>query len=51
MAAQGVTIPGGVKKRVGVALRDMVSSGHRHGLMVGPDDLSGLSNLNGFIIL
>lgn len=34
------------KKRVDVTLSDMVLSGHRYGLMVGPDDLSGHSNLN-----
>ena len=36
-----------VFKRMGdVALHDVVWSSHRHGLMVGLDDLSGLSNLN-----
>ena len=34
------------KKCGDVALRDVVLSGHRYGLMVGPDDLSGHSNLN-----
>ena len=44
MAAQGVTIPGGVKKRVGVALRDKVSGSIRgDGLMFGLGDLSRLS--------
>ena len=39
------------KKRVDVTLSDMVLSGHRYGLMVGLDDLSGLSNLNDSLIL
>jgi len=34
------------RKRVDVTLSDMVYSGHRHGLMVGPEDLRGLSNPN-----
>ena len=33
------------KSRVDVALRDVVYSSHRHGLMVGLDDLIDLSNL------
>ena len=39
------------KKSVEVAVSDMVQSSHRHGLTVGIDDLSGLSNLNDFMIL
>ena len=39
------------KKRVDVALRDMVWSSHRHGLMAGLGDLSGLSNLSDSVIL
>ena len=39
------------KKRVDVALRAIVYSGHRHGLMVGLGDLSCLSNHNNSIIL
>jgi len=34
------------KERAGVALRDMVYSGHGHGLMVGLDALIGLFNPN-----
>lgn len=34
------------KKSVDVALSDMVQSGHKHGLLVGPDGLIGLPNLN-----
>ena len=39
------------ERQMDVALSDMVQSGHRHGLMVGLDDLSGLSNLNDSVIL
>lgn len=39
------------KKRVGVTLSDMVYRGHRHGLMVGRGDLSGLSSLDHTVIL
>ena len=39
------------KKRVDVTLRDMVLSSIRHGLMVGPDDLTGLSNFDDSMIL
>jgi len=39
------------KKSVDVAVSDMVQSSHRHGLTVGIDYLSGLSNLNDFMIL
>lgn len=39
---------GGVKNCRNVALRDVV---HRCGLMVGLDDLSGLSNPNDSVIL
>ena len=38
------------KKRVNVALSDIVLSSHRHGLVVGLDDLSGLSDLNDNIL-
>jgi len=38
------------KKRVNVARRDMVHSSHWHGLMVGLEDLSGLSSLNDSMI-
>jgi len=36
---------------VDVTLNDIVQSCHRHGLMVGLDDLSGLSNFNDSMIL
>lgn len=39
------------KKRVDDALRDTAQSRHGHGLVVGPDDLSVLSNLNGSMFL
>ena len=39
------------KNHVNVALRDVVWSSHRHGLMVELDDLSGLPDLNGSMIL
>ena len=39
------------KKRVYVTLSDVVWSGHRHGLMVALDDLSGLSSRNNSVIL
>ena len=34
-----------------MVLRDMVCSSHRNGVMVGLDDLIGLSNLNDSMIL
>jgi len=34
------------KKGVDVALRNTIYSDHRHGLMVGLDDIIGLSNLS-----
>lgn len=37
----GVIVPGGVKRHVGVTLRDVVSGHGGNVLMVGPDDLSG----------
>ena len=40
-----------LKKSVDVALRGMVSRHDGDGLMVGLDDLSGLSNLNDSVIL
>ena len=39
------------KKRVDVALRDVVSGHGGDGLAVGPGDLSGLSNLCDSVIL
>jgi len=45
----GVTFPGGVQEDV--TLRDMVYSSHRHGMMVGLNDLISLSNLNDSMIL
>ena len=39
----GVTAPGGVKKHAGVALRDIMASGHGGDeFTVGLDDLRGL---------
>ena len=38
------------QNRGDVALRDVVQSSHIHGLMVGLDDLIGLSNLNDSMI-
>jgi len=39
------------KKCVDITLSDMVYCIHRHRLMVGLDDLSGLSSLNDSMIL
>lgn len=39
------------KKRVNVALSEVVWSSHRHGLVVGLGDLIGLSRLNNFMTL
>ena len=39
------------KKRVDVTLRDVVYCGHRHKVVVGLDDSSGLSSLNDSMIL
>jgi len=39
-----------IKKRVNVALRDTVQSGHRCALKIRLDVLCGLSNLNDFVI-
>ena len=38
-------------KRVNVALGVVVLSGHKHGLMIELDDLSGLSNLRDSVML
>lgn len=39
------------KRRVDVVLTDLVLSDHRHGLIVGLDDLISLSNLNESTVL
>jgi len=39
------------QNRVDVALKDTIQTSHRHELMVGLDDLIGLSNLNDPVIL
>lgn len=39
------------KKRVNVALSEVVWSSHSHGLVVGLGDLIGLSRLNNFMTL
>lgn len=39
------------KNCLDVALRDMVWSGHKHGLMIGLYDHGGLSNVNDSMIL
>lgn len=40
-----------LKKTIDVALRDMVQSGHRHGLAVGLNEIIGLSDPNDSTIL
>jgi len=39
------------KKRVDVLLGGTLCSSHRHGLMVGLDELIGLSNCHGFVMV
>jgi len=39
------------KKREDVSLSDMAYCGHRHGLVVGVEDLSGLSNIHDSMVL
>lgn len=46
-----VTVPGGVKEKADVVLRDVVWSGYNHGLAARLHDFSGPFNLSDSMIL